>query len=253
MLTTTICKAAVNMEFCTSQLNHNRTLIEQFCENINQTANLVGKCCIESDDRLIGVVVRSRNELSNIKEIAFIGKGNLSEIEFLELLSDGDDLTMDLFIGFVNLRFLIIPISSECPSRKHENGSSTSTVAWSNQTKQNNVTTCFGQINPCVDINHNSTKHCRYYGYEMQCIHTGPGMYSCLCKDSYFGYKCLKTSQFPVVVFTATSLILSIAIIIILVILACRIKPPPPPPLDSRNHYEAPFDTSNITDTVSEQ
>lgn len=94
------------------------------------------------------------------------------------------------FVGLTNLIELYLPLlNGTCPGGNE---------SWESIEVQNSVAMCFNEEDTCKS--HNLT--CPPNAI---CTTAGPGSATCTCVKDYYGYKCMRTGHFPMLVYTVSS------------------------------------------------
>lgn len=196
-----ICLISVKGDFevtnlCTDHNTTSRSVID-YCKS--QNGLLKFRCCFMSNTNNILAIDLTEMNLAKVPNV--IEFPNLTNITMIDLrlnsqleLSPNDD-----FLNMLSLNFLYLPKQYPCPGEKR---------VWQviNQTTNPEGFLCMDQKDFCV----NSTNTC--IEPNSYCALNGPNHFLCLCRNGYYGYKCLRYGQFPAEIF----FIVSIAITIIL-------------------------------------
>lgn len=168
------------------------------CSNGNLTSEFVKEFCVEQNGSLINrccYAMNSNNLLAidliemNLTEVPTLSDyGNLTVIDLrLNLLLKSSKT--DDFLGLNSLDNLLLPEGYSCPG-----GSQIWQIINTTINPQGNL--CQHPKNFCLTVNDlcNSTRS--------SCHSNGPNHFLCLCKENYYGYKCLRQGRFPVGKFT---------------------------------------------------
>ena len=145
-----------------------------------QNGTLDGRCCyVENATNLLAINLIDMNfdKIPNLNEYV-----NLTVIDLRSnprLKSQSDD-----FLGLKSLDYLLLPEQYSCPG---------DTRVWKDiqRIDSPNGIGCHHQKDFCT----NSTDLCPQPN--SYCLPNGPNHFLCLCKDGYYGYKCLRTGHFP--------------------------------------------------------
>jgi len=149
---------------------------------------LIGNCCwkngaIMIDLRNCGLLDLEANTF--LREVVLENQTHSIE----RICINNNDLSpknvsRDAFRGLTGLKTIVVPkLYAECPggNKYWEHPLNTSLVCEGQKTSCN----ISGEI--CPDKSH--------------CVSDGPGLMRCRCNEGYYGYKCLKSGQFPYAIF----------------------------------------------------
>ncbi|GFQ67680.1 hypothetical protein TNCT_155821 [Trichonephila clavata] len=185
---------------CPVQYTCNNTIlheseVENYCKEHDSQMN--GRCCI-NNQTIIGIDLRFC-EITQLN----ISQPVFSEVEILDLRdNEYEKLTPEELVNFLKLNYLYLPQHIPCPG-----GNS----SWNFTSKDNNMTSCLDQLNPCESLNISCGEP-----DNAKCQHLGPGTAKCICCPGHFGYKCLNDGEFPTTIFTSSvicpTIVLSIAL-----------------------------------------
>ena len=158
--------------------------VKEFC--LSQNGNLVNRCCYAMNSKnliAIDLIEMNLTEVPNLSEYE-----NLTVID-LRLNSQLKSSKIDDFLGLKSLDDLLLPEEYSCPG-----GSQIWQIMNTTINPQGNL--CQHPKNLCLNLNDlcNSTRS--------SCHPNGPNHFLCLCKETYYGYKCLRQGRFPVGKFT---------------------------------------------------
>jgi hypothetical protein len=162
----------------------------------SQHGTFDGRCCYGNNSKnLLAIDLTQMNfdKIPNLNEYV-----NLTVIDLRlnsQLKSQSDD-----FLGLISLDYPILPEQYSCPGNTH---------VWKDihSIGDPKGIVCQHQKDFCT----NSTDICTQPN--SYCHPNGPNHFLCLCKDGYYGYKCLRFGHFPTGMFwgpvIAITLILS--------------------------------------------
>jgi len=150
----------------------------------------VGNCCFKDGVFIIDLRECDINDLSAnifLYDNALHNQTHLIEAICLNENPIGPkNVSVDAFRGIPNLKTLILPPSfTDCQGGNK---------FWDQASHNDSYLLCEGQKKPC----NISGEICPDKSH---CVDDGPGMMRCLCNDGYYGYKCLKSGQFPYGIF----------------------------------------------------
>uniref|UniRef100_A0A3Q2QZL6 All-trans retinoic acid-induced differentiation factor n=1 Tax=Fundulus heteroclitus TaxID=8078 RepID=A0A3Q2QZL6_FUNHE len=96
------------------------------------------------------------------------------------------NISEKVFLGFLDLNYLILPQDLVCPGGN---------FSWQKVEVTQGKRFCEGQKNMCnqtgqMSMNCPENSRCDPYG---------PGLFECICAENYHGYKCLRQGEFPAV------------------------------------------------------
>ncbi|XP_076004839.1 all-trans retinoic acid-induced differentiation factor [Genypterus blacodes] len=158
------------------------TAVGQLC-NVS-AGRIDGRCCWRYDntsdhEHIIGLDL-SRCSLSQVDGLSDASTALIIDLSLNEIVNMSDSV----FLGFIDLNFIILPPDMVCPG-----GNS----SWESVEVKGGNLLCRGQKNMC-----NQTGQLSFSCPENSlCAPYGPGLFACSCLDKYHGYKCLRQGEFP--------------------------------------------------------
>jgi hypothetical protein len=165
---------------------------------ISQNGSLESRCCFQLNSTQILAIDLTDMNLNKVPDvIEFKNLVNVTVIDLRfnsQLKSSSDD-----YLGMRYLDYLILPEQLQCPGEKR---------AWEiiDQTPDYTGVVCRHQKDLCT----NSTAMCT--PANSYCVTNGPNHFLCLCKNSYYGYKCLRNGQFPAGTFFSVAIVITVAL-----------------------------------------
>uniref|UniRef100_T1J0B5 EGF-like domain-containing protein n=1 Tax=Strigamia maritima TaxID=126957 RepID=T1J0B5_STRMM len=155
------------------------SIIFTFCEGLGHHIN--SSCCFDKDSKvLLGLDLNGCSITDTSKYL-----DTLTTVEYMSLRGSDVNCSTNNFKGMINLRNLWLSdkCNFTCPGGD---------TAWHDESS-----------NKCE----NQTDLCKKYNFtcpeNSKCANNGPGLFHCICADSYYGYKCTRKGEFPVTIFTA--------------------------------------------------
>jgi len=139
------------------------------------------RCCYALNSRNILAIDLTEMNLNKVPDL--IKYINLTVID-LRLNPQLKSSKSDDFLGLKSLDYLLLPEQFQCPGDNH---------VWQiiDQINDPKGVVCQHQKDFCT----NSTDMC--VQPSSYCLPNGPNHFLCLCKNGYYGYKCLRHGQFP--------------------------------------------------------
>ncbi|CAF0820443.1 unnamed protein product [Rotaria sordida] len=194
----------INGEFemknlCTDRNATSKSVID-YCKS--QNGSLEFRCCFLSNSTNILAIDLTEMHLNKVPDL--IEFTNLINITMMDLRlnpqlksSDKDD-----FLGMKYLDYLFLPEQYSCPGEKR---------IWQviNKTTDPIGIVCMHQKDFCT----NSTDTC--IERNSYCVSNGPNHFLCLCKNGYYGYKCLRYGQFRIGIFFGISITVTVILSIL--------------------------------------
>ncbi|UJR35018.1 hypothetical protein I4U23_027794 [Adineta vaga] len=188
---------------------HSQLIFQDFCVDRNATSQSVIDYCASYGGLLKSRCCYSLNSIDiiaiDLTELDLVKIPNLNEYKNLINVSL-IDLRLNIhlkqfenedFLGMKSLKTLYLPDQYSCPGGK-------SIWQMINKTIDPSGFVCMNQKDFCE----NSTNLCPESN--SYCTLNGPNHFLCLCKQDYYGYKCLRHGQFPFGTFLGISLTLTV-------------------------------------------
>ncbi|CAF2382868.1 unnamed protein product [Rotaria sp. Silwood2] len=166
---------------CTDRNVTSKPVID-YC--ISQNGSLEFRCCFLSDSNNILAIDLTEMNLNKVPDLTeFV---NLINVTMMDLRSNPQLKSSEKndFLSMKYLDYLFLPEQYSCPGEKR---------VWQviNKTTDPIGVLCMHQKDFCT----NSTDICTETN--SYCVPNGPNHFLCLCKNGYYGYKCLRHGQFP--------------------------------------------------------
>ena len=165
---------------------------------ISQHGTLESRCCFQLNSNKILAIDLSDMNLNIVPNVnQFMNLINVTVIDLRlnpHLKSSADD-----FLSMKSLDYLLLPELFQCPGEKR---------VWKiiDQTTDPKGVMCMHQKDFCT----NSTDMCTQPN--SYCLTNGPNHFLCLCKNDYYGYKCLRHGQFPIGIFLSVAVAITVAV-----------------------------------------
>ncbi|XP_041715855.1 all-trans retinoic acid-induced differentiation factor [Coregonus clupeaformis] len=163
----------------------NGTAVSQFC---SASAGLIdGRCCLQRKentrdaDYIIGLDL-SNCSLSHVEDLQDAFNATTIDLSLNPIVN----LNNALFEGFIQLANLILPANLVCPGGN---------ASWDKMEVKGETRVCEGQEDICNQTGHLSL-NCPENSL---CAPYGPGFFQCSCVDDFYGYKCLREGEFPII------------------------------------------------------
>ncbi|XP_016359009.1 all-trans retinoic acid-induced differentiation factor-like [Sinocyclocheilus anshuiensis] len=144
-----------------------------------------GRCCFGNETSNVDAIIGL--DLANCS-ISHVEHLYNSSTAFIIDLSNNpiSNLSGFIFQGFSHLTHLLLPSKLECPGGN---------ASWEKVEVKNNARICKGQKNIC-----NQTAQMSWDCPENSfCSPYGPGFFECSCLHNFYGYKCMRQGEFPIV------------------------------------------------------
>jgi len=163
---------------------------------LSQNGILEFRCCYAENSRNLLAIDLMKMNFDKVPDL--FEYVNLTVID-LRLNSQLKSSQTNDFLGLKSLDYLLLPEQYSCPGDKR---------VWNiiNLIDDPKGIVCQHQKTLCTNSSHICIEPMSY------CLPNGPNHFLCLCKDGYYGYKCLRQEHFPAGIFFG----LSIAITLIL-------------------------------------
>jgi len=181
---------------CVGRNATSRSVID-YC--ISQNGSLESRCCLAVNSTNILAIDLTEMNLNKVPDLnEYMNLITVHMID-LRLNSQLKPSEKDDFLGMQSLDYLFLPEQFSCPGDKR---------VWQviNQTIDPMGVVCMHQKDLCT----NSTDIC--VQSSSYCVLNGPNHFLCLCKNGYYGYKCLRHGQFPVGKFFGITLAITVVL-----------------------------------------
>uniref|UniRef100_A0A3Q2PWV8 All-trans retinoic acid-induced differentiation factor n=1 Tax=Fundulus heteroclitus TaxID=8078 RepID=A0A3Q2PWV8_FUNHE len=162
----------------------NDTDVGQFCSR--SAGRIDRRCCLSNDntsdpERIIGLDL-SNCSLTQVEDLPGASKVFMIDLSLNPIVN----ISEKVFLGFLDLNYLILPQDLVCPGGN---------FSWQKVEVTQGKRFCEGQKNMCnqtgqMSMNCPENSRCDPYG---------PGLFECICAENYHGYKCLRQGEFPAV------------------------------------------------------
>jgi hypothetical protein len=160
---------------------------------ISQNGVLESRCCYTMNTRIILAIDLTEMNLNKVPDLMeYI---NLTVID-LRLNPNLKSSETDDFLGLKSLDYLLLPQQYQCPGDKR---------VWTivDHIDDPKGVVCQHQRDFCT----NSTDMC--IQSSSYCAVNGPNHFLCLCKEGYYGYKCLRIGKFPAGKFLSITIVIT--------------------------------------------
>ncbi|CAF0767135.1 unnamed protein product [Rotaria sp. Silwood1] len=182
--------------FCTDRNATSKPVID-FCKS--QNGSLEFRCCYLSNSNnilAIDLTEMNLNKVPDLKEFTNLINVTMIDLRLNPQLKSSEK---EDFLNMKYLDYLFLPEQYPCPGENH---------VWQviNKTIDPIGILCMHQKDFCT----NSTDKC--VESNSYCSLNGPNHFLCLCKNGYYGYKCLRYGQFPVRIFFGIAITITVVL-----------------------------------------
>jgi hypothetical protein len=167
---------------------------------ISHNGVLESRCCYAMNSKNILAIDLTEMNLTKVPDL--IEYVNLTVID-LRLNPELNPSKSDDFLGLKSLDYLLLPEQYQCPGDKR---------VWQiiDYIDDPKGIECQHQKNVCI----NSTDMC--VQSNSYCVLNGPNHFLCLCKNDYYGYKCLRSGRFPAAKFFGLTVVITVGLSVFL-------------------------------------
>jgi hypothetical protein len=186
----------INGESLCGDRNATSQPVIDYCKS--QNGSLESRCCFQLNTTkilAIDLIFMNLNKVPDINQYP-----NLINVTVIDLRSNPQlKSSEDDFLGMQSLDYLLLPKSFQCPGEK---------TVWKiiDETTDPQGVVCQHQKDFCINSTYACTPSNSY------CVTNGPNHYLCLCKNGYYGYKCLRYGEFPAIKFFVISIIITLVL-----------------------------------------
>jgi hypothetical protein len=181
------------LSLCLGQNATSKPVID-YC--ITENGILESRCCYALNSKNILAIDLTEMNLNQVPDL--IEYLNITVID-LRLNPHLKSSEQNDFLGLKSLDYLLLPEQFQCPGDKR---------VWKIIDSINDPkgVLCRHQKDFCT----NSTDMC--VESSSYCVPNGPNHFLCLCKDGYYGYKCLRYGQFPAGKFFGLAVLITVVL-----------------------------------------